>query len=58
MAAEAYHSGAVRSLLIKLQSQYAGQGLTTTVGHIANAISALRGALGGGNDVGISPACA
>ena len=56
MAAEAYHSGAVRSLLIKLQAQYAGQGLTTTVGQIANAISALRGALGTGGDVGISPA--
>ena len=54
MAAEAYHSGAVRSMLLAMQDKDAGFGTVNgslrTVANVANGIAALRATLGGGSD--------
>jgi hypothetical protein len=50
---EAYHAGIVRLALATIGNQYVFP-YGAQVVSIINAISALRGAVGGGNDVGIT----
>ena len=52
LAVEAYHAGEIRTLLYAQKDVKTPYGLT--VEQLVNAISALRGALGGGKDQGIT----
>ena len=52
LAVEAYHAGAIRTLLYQQRQVTAAAGLY--VGQVVGAISALRGKVGGGKDAGLS----
>ncbi|EYB66897.1 dessication-associated protein [Deinococcus phoenicis] len=54
LATEAYHAGAIRTLLFMRRQELAAAGLY--VGQVVDAISALRGKVGGGKDAGLSNA--
>ncbi|GAA5532017.1 ferritin-like domain-containing protein [Deinococcus aluminii] len=54
LATEAYHAGAIRTLLFQHRYEPAAAGLY--VGQVVDAISALRGKVGGGKDAGLSNA--
>jgi Ferritin-like domain len=51
LAVEAYHAGAIRTLLYQQRQVTAAAGLY--VGQVVGAISALRGKVGGGKDMGL-----
>ncbi|CAM9362920.1 unnamed protein product [Phaeothamnion confervicola] len=54
LGVEAYHAGAVRSLLSKKADRQLHPYTDVTVGPVADAISALRASAGGGKDAGIT----
>ncbi|MEF2278137.1 ferritin-like domain-containing protein [Deinococcus sp. YIM 134068] len=54
LATEAYHAGAIRSMLYLRRQELAAAGLY--VGQVVGAISNLRGKVGGGKDTGLSNA--
>jgi len=54
LAVEAYHSGSIRTLLFERRAQQAAAGLT--VAQVTQAISDLRGKVGGGKDQGLTRA--
>ena len=54
LAVEAYHGGAIRTMLYQQRQVTAAAGLY--VGQVVQAISSLRGKVGGGKDMGLSDA--
>ncbi|MCL6568895.1 MAG: ferritin-like domain-containing protein, partial [Meiothermus silvanus] len=52
LAVEAYHAGEIRTILYSRKDQIAAAGLT--VEQVTQAISNLRGSVGGGKDQGIT----